>query len=99
MTMNTEENQPKPPSKLSKLYRRLEWILAILILIGIRVCQDKEAEEKMQEIERTKQEYFEKVYGEYCEYCKREYLKERELYREYVDSIVAADSLEKLTNQ
>ena len=107
MTMNTEENQPKPPVKHAKLYSILACILAFLIVIGLQVYQDmeaeekmqEEAEEKMQEIERMKQAYFEKTYDEYCKYCKKEYLKERELYREYVDSVVAADSLERLTKQ
>ena len=99
MTMNTEENQPKTPVKHAKLYSILACILAFLIVIGLQVYQDMEAEEKMQEIERMKQEYFEKTYDEYCKYCKKEYLKERELYREYVDSVVAADSLERLTKQ
>ena len=49
MTMNTEENQPKPPVKHSKLYSILECILAFLIVIGLQVYQDMEAEEKMQE--------------------------------------------------
>ena len=71
MTMNTEENQPKPPVKHAKLYSILKCILAFLIVIGLQVYQDMEAEEKMQEIERMKQEYFEKTYDEYCKYCKQ----------------------------
>ena len=47
MTMNTEENQPKPPVKHAKLYSILACILAFLIVIGLQVYQDMEAEEKM----------------------------------------------------
>lgn len=51
------------------------------------------------ELERVRQEFLEQAQQYWSEYAKEEYLRDSVLYWESIDSISAADSLEKLTNQ
>lgn len=68
---------------------------ALLLLTAYTGRNIKVAHDKEQELEQVKQEYFEKVYDQYCEHAKACYRADRALYASYVDSIVSADSLKR----
>ena len=69
---------------------------ALLLLTAYTGRNIKMAHDKEQELEQSKQEYFEKEYDRFCKYAKDCYLADRALYASYIDSIAAADSLKRI---